>query len=313
MAQRIFQVAGIVLAAMVVTACDELTGGGTLVPVTPGNSPGNVATGNACSLVSADEVWGITSSDKLVAFQNPQIASRCDYATSTTTGSGVASVTWTPTGGEKRFEALRADSASGLIDGIGDEAFQDDGRLIFRLGDQSFDVQVQWGGNDADQAAAVVIAKVIIARATGQPVPAGLIPTPPPALATKDPCKLLSNEEAAVALQVDPLTSYNNDAGGSNQPIFCFYSYPVDGTAVLTTYLDPKGGFDTFDATLAGMDVQPIEGLGDKAAFVAYSGDLYVLYGDTILKVSVYTSKLGSVLEADRAIMEILLSRIKVP
>lgn len=313
MAQRISLAAGVVLAAAVVTGCAELGGGGSLVVVSPGASPGEVASGNACSLVTADEVWGITNSDKLVAVQDPQIPSRCVYATSTATGTGAASIDWQPTSAEKRFEGFRSDSTGEAVDGIGDEAFRFGDRLLVRLGDQSFDIQVQWGSNDGRQAAGLVIAKVIVARVTGQPVPAGLIPTPAPVLSAKDPCLLLTNEAAADVLETKELSSYNNDSGGSNQPLYCYYSL-ADGTAVLTTYLDPKGGFDDWPAILADMnEPQVIEGLGDKAAFEAYSGKLWVLYGDAMLMANAYTSAPEGALEADRKVMEILLANIQVP
>jgi hypothetical protein len=307
MARRDILLAGAVLASMAIAACSS-----TFVAVSPGASPGSVARGDACSLVTGQEVTGILNTDPLSAFQDPSDPATCNYSPAGGTAIAGASVSWLPTGGEKAIKGFADSSSYVPVAGIGDEAYQDGGEIVFRVGDQLFNVHLGAGGPVSEQA--VIMAKVMVARATGQPVPAGLIPTPPPVLAAKNPCKLLSADEARTALQIDEvLVATDNDSGASNQPIFCFYNHEIDGVAVMSTFLDPKGGFDNFDATIAGIEVTTVDGLGEKSVFDSFEGKLYTLKGDSILMVNVYTSRLASIEEADRTIMEILLSRLIAP
>jgi len=274
----------------------------------PGSTggPGQGSSGDPCTLLSANEVWSILNSDPLVASNvTPGL---CAYRTSDSPG-GAATVRWQATGGEAMLRGLRDSPSYEVVEGIGDEALRDGNHLVFRLGDQLFEVQPTWGGPD-EQAQALTMAKVIIARVSGQPVPEGLIPTTPPALSTKDPCKLLSGEEAGTALGTGPLTARNNDSGGSNQPIFCFYSLS-DGTAALSTYLDPKGGLSGWEIVVADVyDGVAVDGVGDEAIFEALQGKLYVLKGDAIITVNVFTVAPEAALAPDRQLIELILSRL---
>ena len=311
MARRTF-LACVLLAAVAVGACGAANPGGQPGASTgSGETPrpassGGVASADPCSLLSADEVWAIMNSDPLVAAANSPIS--CVYSVKDV-GGGAAKITWETSGGEATLKSVRTNPSFEVVDGIGDEALRDGEHLIFPLGDQVFEVPPQWGSEQEREAQAIVMAKVIIARVTGQAVPEGLIPTPPPVLSTKDPCKLLSGEEAGTVLGTGPLTAVNNDTGATNQPLFCYYNL-ADGSPAVATYLDPKGGFDEFDTLVGAFETQPIEGLGDKAVFEAFEGKLYVLKGDTIFTVNAYTVPPDAALDVDRQLMEIILSHL---
>ena len=133
MAQRSGLLVGALLVAVVVAGCS----GGPLVAVSPGASVGKVSAGDACSLLTADEVWAIMNSDRLVAFQDPQDLTRCVYVTQEGSARvGAATVTWVPTGGEAKMKAFRGSSSFEVVAGIGDEAYRYGDSLTFRIGDQ---------------------------------------------------------------------------------------------------------------------------------------------------------------------------------
>lgn len=322
MGRRRFLLVGVLLPAMGFAGCGGASPGGQPGDSqgpgggTPSDSGGATSSGSgngstagdACTLLLADEVWAITSSDPVTGSSDPQAPGRCTFLT-TDTSARVGFLVWTAPAGKKNFEATRANGGWEDIPGIGDQAMEKAADLLFTVGDNLFEVYPSWGTNEQSQAQAVLMAKVVAARFTTGSVPAGLIPTTPPVLASKDPCKLLSGEEAATALKSDELTAVNNDSGGSNQPLYCYYNL-ADGSPVLTTYLDPKGGLADFESLFAGVEVEAVDGLGDKSVFDAFEGRLYTLKGDAILSVNAYTVAPDKVLDVDRQLMEIILSHI---
>jgi len=302
--RRLNTVAAGLLVAIAMAAC-AADPGGTAAPL----STAAGVPDEPCALLAAGEAAGAINSDPLTAASHPGDPALCTYGGSI--GQGAVQVTVIRNNAQQQYDGAVSSNMFTPVEGVGDKAVAQNGDLWFMVNGVTINVKTSFGGNDKDRASAILIGKIITARITTGAVPPELFVTPPPVLSSKDPCKLLSNEEAAAALGVDPLTSTNNDSGASNQPIFCFYSY-LDGTAVMSTFLDPKDAAANWESTVVPdiFEPQTVEGLGDKALFEDTSGKLFVLKGDSLLVVNVFTSNLGSVLEADRKIMEILLSHL---
>ena len=270
---------------------------GTAAPgATPGGGTGGGTgtTGDACSLVTVDEARGaeqLPSKETLTAVSD---GASCTFTLSDTTAAMTILVEWT--GGTRRL-ATYDTSTYEPLSGVGDQAFYDNPRtiLLMLVGDALVTIHSGWvQQTDPAKVALSGLGRIVASRLTTGSVPAELEITPPPVVNAGSACDLLTADALAGIVKQGAMAS----SGDPNLPQYCYFTIPATGVQAVSIRLQAHAGADAWDSTIAGMETEPVSGLGDKAAWSSFDQSLLILKHESIIQVTV----LGLGLDADAAL-----------
>lgn len=311
--------AALVIGGLVMTGC----GGGA--PSTPaaggqggpssagpggGNGgPGATTTGGVptdfCSLLTVDEVAGALSTDPvLTTGPNPFSNEGCLYLLAGY--DRVLLVQVTTKAADAYFAEL--DETRESVDGVADAALYSTSarELTIKTSGVVVDLRAYYASDAGTTLTNLkALARIVVARLAGTPVPPDAVITAPPLVHVANACGLLTADDVARVLGTGTVTVVD---GSGDQ--FCAYTLASTGEYLVGIYLDRKGGLAAWQELVAVGDTVPVDGLGDDAAWDAFRKRLNVQTGDQIMHVEVYSVADDKALAVDRQLMELMLGRI---
>ena len=121
-------------------------------------------------------------------------------------------------------------------------------------------------------------------------------------------CALLTNAEVGTALALSSDVT-SGPASGSNADVdYCVYR--ATGSEIVDLTYRNVGGGPVFDALSHGTGVQPVSGLGDRAAWDPAQKTLYIQKGSRFVEVAGVGGSTPMTLEIATAIGTILATRM---
>lgn len=275
------------------------TGGGG------GGGGGGVPT-DVCTLLTVDEVAGALSTDPvLTAGPDPDWEQGCVYALAADDKALVLRVI------NQDADAYFAAMVEGrdVVDGVADGA-------VYSTSDRELSIKtsgvvVRIRAVYASDAVTTLdnlkrLAAIVVARLAGRAVPPEAQITAPPLVHVGSACELLTAEDVARVLGTTAVSVVDN--GGPAQ--FCSYTLAATGEYLVGIYLDAKGGLAAWQAILDAGGTEPVEGLGNAAAYEAFNKRLNVQVGDQIMHVELYTAPDDKAPALARQLMEIMLGNL---
>ena len=259
-----------------------------------GTGGGTGTTGDACSLVTVDEARGAEQLPSQQTLTPASDGASCAFMLSDGTAAMTILVEWT--GGTKRL-ATYDTSTYEPISGVGDQAFYDNPstNLLMLVGDALVTIHSEWV-QQADPAKVALsgLGRIVASRLTTGRVPAELEITPPPVVNAGSACDLLTADALAAIVKQGAMAS----SGDPNLPQYCYFTIASTGVQAVSIRLQAHAGADAWDSNIAGMQTDPVSGIGDKAAWSSFDQSLMILQHESIIQVTV----LGLGLDADAAL-----------
>jgi len=277
-------------------------------PDATGNGDGSGGVpADVCALLTVDEVAGALATDPtLTAGPDPEYAQACAYALGTDDYALRVRVVTDKV--DAAWTALGADGAREVVDGLG-------GGALYSTSDRELEIKVGgtivrlWAVYAGDSETTLehlkALAKIVIARLQGTAVPPDSQITAPPLVNATTACDLLSKDDVARVLEAGPIGVV--DTTGAQ---LCSFTVEATGEYLVGVYLDRKGGLAAWQSIIGSGTTEHVDGLGNDAAYDAFSKRLAVQVGDQIVHVEVYSVADDKALATDRALMEIMLGNL---